>query len=73
MSEVPEGMSLGPQQRRPPRPTATMTMTRDGEGGIEVLLGLRSETMVAFPGYWAFPGGGLSRVDAAAVEDIGRF
>ena len=73
MSEVPEGMSLGPQQRRPPRPTATMTMTRDGEGGIEVLLGLRSETMVAFPGYWAFPGGGLSRVDTAAVEELEGF
>ncbi len=57
MSEVPEGMSLGPQKRRPPRPTATMTMTRDGDGGIEVLLGLRSETMAAVPGYCALLGG----------------
>jgi len=73
MSEVPEGMSFGPQERRPPRPTATMTMTRDGDDGIEVLLGLRSETMAAFPGYWAFPGGGLSRVDTAAVEKLEGF
>jgi len=73
MSEVPEGMSFGPQERRPPRPTATMTMTRDGDDGIEVLLGLRSETMAAFPGYWAFPGGGLSRVDSAAVEALEGF
>ena len=73
MSEVPDGMSLGPQKRRPPRPTATMTMTRDGKRGVEVLLGLRSETMVAFPGYWAFPGGGLSRVDTAAVEELEGF
>jgi glyoxylase-like metal-dependent hydrolase (beta-lactamase superfamily II)/8-oxo-dGTP pyrophosphatase MutT (NUDIX family) len=73
MSEVPEGMSLGPQKRRPPRLTATMTLTRDGEDGIEVLLGLRSETMAAFPGYWAFPGGGLSRVDTAAVETLEGF
>lgn len=73
MSEVPEGMSLGPQKRRKPRPTATMTMTRDGVNGVEILLGLRSETMAAFPGYWAFPGGGLSRVDAVAVETLEGF
>ena len=73
MSEVPDGVSFGSFERRPPRPTATMTMTRDGPDGVEVLLGLRSETMAAFPGYWAFPGGGLSRVDAAAVEALEGF
>ncbi len=73
MSEVPDGVSLSSFERRPPRPTATMTMTRDGQDGVEVLLGLRSETMAAFPGYWAFPGGGLSRVDAAAVERLEGF
>ena len=70
MSEVPEGVMLASLQRRPPRPTATMTMTRDGPDGVEVLLGLRSPTMRAFPSYWAFPGGGVSRVDAAAVEQL---
>ena len=45
-----------------------MTLTRDGPDGVEVLLGLRSPTMRAFPNYWAFPGGGVSRVDHAAVE-----
>ena len=73
MSEVPEGVSFQDMERKAPRPTATMTMTRDGPNGVEVLLGLRSETMVAFPGYWAFPGGGLSRVDAAAVEQLEGF
>ena len=73
MSEVPEGLSLGSLERRPPRPTATMTMTCDGAEGVEVLLGLRSETMAAFPGYWAFPGGGLSRVDTTAVEELDGF
>ncbi len=73
MSEVPEGVSLSSFERRPPRPTATMTMTRDGHDDVEVLLGLRSETMAAFPGYWAFPGGGLSRVDDAAVETLEGF
>ena len=70
MSEVPEGVDLSGFARKPPRPTATMTLTRDGPNGPEVLLGLRSETMAAFPGYWAFTGGGVSRVDAAAVESF---
>ncbi|MBT60294.1 MAG: hypothetical protein CMA63_01920 [Euryarchaeota archaeon] len=70
MSELPDGVKLAAVERKPPRPTATMTMTRDGVNGVEVLLGLRSETMAAFPGYWAFPGGGLSRVDTAAVEEL---
>ena len=70
MSEVPQGVAMPSMERRPPRPTATMTMTRDGPQGVEVLLGLRSPTMAAFPSYWAFPGGGVSRVDAAAVEQL---
>ena len=70
MSEVPEGVDLSGFQRKPPRPTATMTLTRDGPNGPEVLLGLRSKTMPAFPGYWAFTGGGVSRVDTAAVDSF---
>ncbi|MEJ6562515.1 MAG: MBL fold metallo-hydrolase [Euryarchaeota archaeon] len=70
MSEVPQGVALPTPTRRPPRPTATMTMTRDGPNGIEVLLGLRAPTMAAFPSYWAFPGGGVSRVDTAAIEQL---
>lgn len=70
MSEVPEGVNLSTRARGAPRPTATMTLTRDGPEGVEVLLGLRSPTMRAFPNYWAFPGGGVSRVDHAAVEAL---
>jgi ribonuclease/clavin/mitogillin len=70
MSEVPEGVNLSARARGAPRPTATMTLTRDGSEGVEVLLGLRSPTMRAFPNYWAFPGGGVSRVDHAAVEAL---
>ena len=73
MSEVPQGVSFGDFERKAPRPTATMTMTRDGPKGVEVLLGLRSETMAAFPGYWAFPGGGLSRVDQSAIDQLEGF
>lgn len=70
MSEVPAGMTVPHKTRGLPRPTATITLTRDGPQGVEVLLGLRSPTMRAFPSYWAFPGGGVSRVDHAAVEAL---
>ncbi|RZD41159.1 MAG: hypothetical protein CXT70_04995 [Methanobacteriota archaeon] len=45
-------------------------ITRDGIDGVEVLLGRRAQSMPAFPEYWAFPGGGLSRVDKLAVEEL---
>ena len=70
MSEVHEGVSMAARARGTPRPTATMTLTRDGPGGVEVLLGLRAKTMRAFPNYWAFPGGGVSSVDRMAVETL---
>lgn len=70
MSEVPEGVNLPAFARKPPRPTVTLTLTRDGADGVEVLLGRRSETMRAFPGYWAFPGGGVSRSDKEATHYI---
>ena len=69
MSEVPEGVNLPAFARKAPRPTVTLTLTRDGVDGVEVLLGRRSETMRAFPGYWAFPGGGVSRSD----KEVARF
>ena len=71
MSEVPSGVSMPDFERKPPRPSATLMITRDGDDGVEVLLGQRCETMPSFPGYWAFPGGGVSRVDKAASEVIG--
>ena len=64
MSEVPEGVNLPAFARKAPRPTVTLTLTRDGENGVEVLLGRRAESMRAFPGYWAFQGGGVSRTDS---------
>ena len=71
MSEVPSGMSMPDLERKPPRPSATLMVTRDGDDGVEVLLGQRSESMPSFPGYWAFPGGGVSKVDKAASEVLG--
>lgn len=71
MSEVPEGLEMPSFERKPPRPSATLMITRDGEEGVEVLLGKRSESMPSFPGYWAFPGGGVSRVDKEASQSLG--
>ena len=64
-------MSMPDLERKPPRPSATLMVTRDGDDGVEVLLGQRSESMPSFPGYWAFPGGGVSKVDKAASEVLG--
>jgi len=58
-------------ERKPPRPSATLMITRDGDEGVEVLLGKRSDSMPSFPGYWAFPGGGVSRIDKEASESLG--
>ena len=71
MSEVPDGVIMPEIQRKPARPSATLMITRQGDEGVEVLLGNRSESMPSFPGYWAFPGGGVSRVDSAASETLG--
>ena len=71
MSEVPSGLEMPSIERRPARPSATLMITRQGDDGVEVLLGNRSESMPSFPGYWAFPGGGVSRVDSAASEVLG--
>ncbi|MBT4069900.1 MAG: NUDIX domain-containing protein, partial [Euryarchaeota archaeon] len=69
MSEVPDGVEMGVASRKI-RPSATLMITRDGNDGVEILLGRRADSMPAFPGYWAFPGGGLSRVDKLAVEEL---
>ena len=71
MSEVPSGLEMPNIERRPARPSATLMITREGDEGVEVLLGNRSESMPSFPGYWAFPGGGVSRVDSTASEILG--
>ena len=49
MSEVPSGVSMPDFERKPPRPSATLMITRDGDDGVEVLLGQRCETMPSFP------------------------
>lgn len=70
MSEVPEGLEVAATNSRPVRPSASLMLTRDSPNGLEVLLCHRVEELPAFPGYWAFSGGGISRVDRAAADEI---
>ena len=51
-------------QPRPPRPSASVMLRR----GDEILVCHRVSTVPAFPDYWAFPGGGVSRVDRSTLE-----
>ena len=70
MSEIPEGMAALDTSPSEARPSASLMLTRDGPKGVEVLLARRVENLPAFPGYWAFPGGGISRVDRESVSLI---
>ena len=47
-----------------PRPSASVMLRR----GSEILVCHRVSTVPSFPDYWAFPGGGVSRTDRAALE-----
>ena len=49
---------------RPPRPSASVMLRR----GEEILVCHRVSSVPSFPDYWAFPGGGVSRVDVAALS-----
>ncbi|MDP6869627.1 MAG: MBL fold metallo-hydrolase [Candidatus Poseidoniaceae archaeon] len=71
MSEVPTGLEIPPFERKPPRQSATLMATRDSDEGVEVLLCRRVDSMPSFPGYWVFPGGGISRVDKEASSVLG--
>ena len=44
-------------------PAATVVLLRDGEQGLEVLLGRRSSTLAFHGGAWVFPGGRIDPVD----------
>ena len=56
-------MEVARAEPRTPRPSASVMLRR----GDEILVCHRVSTVPAFPDYWAFPGGGVSRVDQAAL------
>ena len=68
MSELPEGLKLPDANTSNIRRSASVILSREASGGHEVLLGHRVSELASFPDYWAFPGGGISRVDLEASE-----
>jgi 8-oxo-dGTP pyrophosphatase MutT (NUDIX family) len=50
-------------------PAATVVVLRDGEAGLEVLLGRRSSKLAFHGGAWVFPGGRIDPEDYAGAPD----
>ena len=69
MTELPEGVVLPTGSVAEPRPSAAAVLSRGYGEGLEILLCHRVSEVPAFPDFWAFPGGGISRVDIAAAEE----
>ncbi|PDH28105.1 MAG: hypothetical protein CND01_00605 [Marine Group II euryarchaeote MED-G34] len=68
MGELPEGMDMPESEITTPHPSASVILSRECVDGHEILLGHRVSELPAFPDVWAFPGGGISRVDKAAAQ-----
>ena len=68
MSEVPPGLNFTAVSAAPIRDSASLMLTRSNNGEIEILLGKRAKSMRAFPNFWSFPGGGLSRKDIESAS-----
>jgi len=70
VSEVPSGLNVTPVNPAPIRDSASLMLTRFNNGELEILLGKRSKSMRAFPNFWSFPGGGLSRKDIESASKL---
>ena len=70
MSEVPSGLNFPSVAPVPIRDSASLMLTRNNNNEIEILLGKRANSMRAFPNFWSFPGGGLSRKDLQATTKL---
>lgn len=69
MAELPEGVELPESHVAKPRPSAAAVLSRGAGSEHEILLCHRVSEVPTFPDFWAFPGGGVSRVDRAAAEE----
>jgi|TARA_B110000196_G_C21138504_1_gene662514 glyoxylase-like metal-dependent hydrolase (beta-lactamase superfamily II)/ADP-ribose pyrophosphatase YjhB (NUDIX family) len=69
MSELPEGVELPSVSVAIPRPSASLIISRINAGREEILLCHRVSEVPAFPDFWAFPGGGVSRVDKKVAKE----
>ena len=69
MGELPEGVDLPVSSVAIPRPSASLIISRLNSGKEEILLCHRVSEVPSFPDFWAFPGGGVSRVDRKVAEE----
>tara|TARA_Y100001970_G_scaffold46609_1_gene58832 strand:- start:23360 stop:24877 length:1518 start_codon:yes stop_codon:yes gene_type:complete len=69
MNELPEGVNLPISKVAKPRPSAAAVISRFFEDDLEILLCHRVSEVPSFPDFWAFPGGGISRVDKNVAEN----
>ena len=57
-------LAISPREVMPcSRNAATVALLRDGDGGLEVLMGKRATKMDFHGGAWVFPGGRLDDAD----------
>ena len=68
MSELPEGVEFPSAEVVKPHPSAAAVISRNSGDELEILLCHRVSEVPSFPDFWAFPGGGISRVDREVVE-----
>ena len=71
MSEVPSGLSMPNIEEKATSSNSDPDDNPTRRERVEVLLAIVANQCRLFPGYWAFPGGGVSRVDTAASESLG--
>ena len=69
MGELPEGVELPSASVAKPRPSASLVISRFNSEKEEILLCHRVSEVPAFPDFWAFPGGGVSRVDRKVAKE----
>jgi 8-oxo-dGTP pyrophosphatase MutT (NUDIX family) len=53
-----------------PRPSATICLLRDGDDGMEVMMGRRSATARFMANAWVFPGGRVDEADRERAERL---
>ncbi len=73
MGETPKGFIMPKNNVREPRLSASAVISRKKGGCDEILLGHRVSEMPSFPDFWAFPGGGISKVDIKFSIDNSNF
>ena len=74
MNEIPSNFKFPEVKPSKPRESSSIMITHGLlSSDCKVMLGHRVKELPAFPNYWAFPGGGVSRIDKEAVNCLDVF